>query len=114
MFRRISGSRVATHLARSLGKGSPSARGCRLAEEAVEKLQEAEERIRELGGERRATRHRINEANVMVPDAAKALRFERSRVKAAEEHLRQLELRVRYLNVGTQRSTAPSRLGMNV
>jgi chromosome segregation ATPase len=66
-----------------------------LAERAVEKLRDAEERIQELEAERRATQDYISEANVMVREAAEAVKRERSRVKAAEEQLRELELRTR-------------------
>ena len=57
-----------------------------LAERAVEKLRVAEECIRYLEAEQRAAEARIQMAG-------KALRLERSRVAAAENKLRQLEVR---------------------
>jgi chromosome segregation ATPase len=75
-----------------------------LAEKAVEKLQQAGERIQELEAERETTRGHIDEANVMVREAAEALKLERSRVKAAEEQLRQLEVRVRNAEARAEKS----------
>ncbi len=58
-----------------------------LAERAVEKLRVAEECIRYLEAEQRAAQARIQMAG-------EALKLERSRVAAAENKLRQLEVRV--------------------
>ena len=75
-----------------------------LAEKAVEKLQQAGERIQDLEAERETTRGHIDEANAMVREAAEALKLERSRVKAAEEQLRQLEVRVRNAEARAEKS----------
>ncbi len=64
-----------------------------IAERAIDKLQFAEQRIRELEAERAAAEVCINEARVMIREVAEALTTERARAKAAEDQLRHLELR---------------------
>jgi len=75
-----------------------------LAERAVEKLRAAEERIQEFEAERRAVQDCINKANGMAQEAAEALNRERSRVKACEEQLRDLELRTRNAEARAEQS----------
>jgi chromosome segregation ATPase len=64
----------------------------------------AGERIQELEAERETTHGHINEANAMVREAAEALRLERARVKAAEEQLRQLDVRARNAEARAKKS----------
>lgn len=64
------------------------------AEKALENLQAAEKRIQELVAERSVFEARVNEATVLLGEAADAINTERARVKTAEHQLHLLELRV--------------------
>ena|SRR5271154_4088938 len=66
-----------------------------IAGEATEKLQLAEKRIEELEAKQRVSEVAVSEANVKIREAEIALNLERSLVKAAEERIRQIELRDR-------------------
>jgi hypothetical protein len=57
-------------------------------------LQAAEKRIQELVAERGIFEARVNEATVLLREAADAINTERARVKTAEHQLHLLELRV--------------------
>ena len=70
-----------------------------IAEKAVGKLSAAAERIRKLEAEQRAAQDKIDKAHVMFRETAEAIKLEQSRARAAEEQVRQLELRVRNAEV---------------
>ena len=75
-----------------------------IAQRAVERLQSAETRIGELEAERRANQAYISEAHGKIEEAAKALKLERARVKAAENQLCELESRARAAEAHAQDS----------
>jgi hypothetical protein len=79
--------------ANEIEKYAEYARG--IAGEAIEKLQLAEKRIEELEAKQRVSETAVSEANVKTREAEEALNLERSLVKAAEDRIRQIELRDR-------------------
>jgi hypothetical protein len=66
-----------------------------LAQDAIEKLQLAENRIQSLETERRAAEACVSEASVKIRETEKALNQAESRIEAAENQLSQTELRAR-------------------
>jgi chromosome segregation ATPase len=66
-----------------------------LAQDAIEKLQLAENRIQSLETERRAAEACMSEASVKIRETEKALKQAESRIEAAEDQLSQAELRAR-------------------
>jgi len=66
-----------------------------VAENAIQKLQLAENRIQELESELESARACINEARVKIREADETAKVDRSRLEAADRKLCQLEMRAR-------------------
>ena len=66
-----------------------------VAENAMQKLQVAENRIQELESELESARACINEARVKIREADETAKVDRSRLEAADRKLCQLEMRAR-------------------
>jgi len=64
-----------------------------ITEEATEKLLLGEKRIEELEAKQRVSEAAISEANVKIREAEEALNLQRSIATAAEDRIRQIELR---------------------